>query len=105
MSLLGDIGDAVGHVWEDVTKTGVPAAIAGAEDSLAKSLHDQAVENRDQAVANASEVMNASPASAGVMDSISESFKSVAEQAYLGRNGLYIILGVVLTVLIVKKVF
>lgn len=94
MSFLDDLGSKVSQTWTDVTSTGVPAVIAGAENYAAQQLSQQAQQNQQAANAAAAQVVASSPPSTGIMKSIQDAFASVGASTAVKQYGGLMLAGV-----------
>lgn len=105
MSLIDDIEKKVSDTFHDVTSTGAPAVIAGIENYAADQLKGMAQKNQNASQAAVQQVLAQPGPSSGIMASINNVMSEVAQGAFFKQYGGWIILGMVATVIIVKKVF
>ena len=104
MGLFDQLENDVGNAWNTISSAGAPAVIAGAENYAASMLTQNAKENqaKSQAAVNAA-VANGQPAT-GILKSIEDSFGSIAQGAVFKQYGLYIVIGLVVVLVVGRKI-
>jgi hypothetical protein len=99
-SLENDLDSA----YNSISSAGTPAVIAGVENYASQQLAQQASANQTQAQAAVAAATKNGGASTGVMASIQSMFGSIAQGTVFNQYGLYIIGGLIVIILVARKV-
>lgn len=103
MSLVDDLQEKISNTWNDVTTTGIPAVIAGAEKYASDQLAAQAAQSQAQAQSALNQVVASSAPAQGVMGSIQNVLTDIGQGTFIKQYGIYIIIGAVALVIVGKK--
>ncbi len=102
-NILDDLSNSVSQAWKNVTSTGVPAVMSGIEQYGAQQLQQMAGESRAQAQAAANQVVSSPAPSSGVAQSINSVLNGIASNAVLKQYGVYILVGGVVAILVIRR--
>ncbi len=103
MSFLDDIEKGVEDAWSTVSTTGAPAVIAGAENYAAELLKKQATSNQAAAQAAVQKAVQAPGSNNGLLKSINGVMSQIAQGTVFKQYGLFIIAGVVVVMIVGRK--
>jgi len=104
MSLIDDLEGKVNNAWDTISSTGAPAIIAGAENYAADQLKGAAVQNQAAAQAAVNKAVASGSPATGIMKSIQDVFGNVATGAAFKEYGLYIVVGLIVILVVGKKI-
>lgn len=104
MSIIDDLQNSVDSAWKDITTTGVPAVIAGAENYAADQLKGQAQQNQAQAQAAVQAAVQSQGAATGIGASINQVMSQIAQGTVFKQYGLYIIAGVLVVMIAGRRI-
>lgn len=104
MDILGDLESQVNSAWNGISSAGAPAIIAGVENYAADQLKGQAAQNTAASQAAVTAAVKSGGQATGIMKSIQDSFGSIAQGTVFKQYGLYIIGGVVVLLLVGRKI-
>lgn len=100
---MDDIENSVSSAWNSISSAGAPAVIAGVESYAADQLKGAAATNQAASQAAVQAAVANGGASTGVMASIQSMFSNIAQGTVFNQYGLYIIGGLVVVVLVARR--
>ncbi len=104
MGFLDDLESGVNNAWNSISSTGAPAVIAGAEQYAAQLLQKESVKNQAAAQAAVNKAVASGSQATGVLKNIQDMFGTLGQGAVFKQYGLLIVGGLVVVLIIGRKV-
>jgi len=104
MSIVDDLENQVSSGWNSISSAGAPAVIAGAENLAIQTLQQDAAKNQAASQQAVNKAVQSGGPSSGLMASIQNVFGQVAQGAVFKQYGLYIIGGVIVLLIVGRRI-
>lgn len=101
---MDDIESSLSSAFNSISSTGAPAVIAGVENYAAQQLTTAANTNQAASQAAVKAAIASGQPATGVLASIENSFKGIAQGTFFQQYGLYVVAGIVVIAIVAKKV-